>query len=451
MKSDRQFATAVTEKLQAAGFMALFAGGCVRDDLLGLPPKDYDVATDATPDQVRDLFGHRRTLPIGASFGVITVLGPPKINPIEVATFRRDGGYSDGRRPDSVHFTDAREDALRRDFTINGMFFDPVAKKVIDYVDGQTDLASQQIRAIGDAHQRIEEDKLRMLRGVRFAATYDFTIEQQTMVAIQNRAREINVVSPERIGGEIVRMFSHPSFARAFDLLVQSSLWSAVLPRDLAGDVEAIDVSLKQLKRLRISAGNSNPVATVMAVLIGDQVQSAHSTGGATDAKALLNNLQNAWKLSNDLTKSIGWIINATPILQTGDQRKWSAVQPWLMGDDAPGALDAIDARQGLTTVGNHAGNHADDYDDNHADNQSACENENTTGSGSAFARAKLKLPKNELDPQPFVTGRDLIESGIRPGPAFKQILQSIRDSQLDGEISSRDQALKRVGELIQY
>src|SRR5215510_3985433 len=146
----RSFALEIAQKLRAAGFEALWAGGCVRDQLLGLTPKDYDVATSATPDQIRDLFGRRRTLPIGASFGVITVLGPREAGQIEVATFRTDAAYSDGRHPDSVSFTTAEHDAERRDFTINGLFFDPVSEQVVDYVGGQQDLNSQILRAIGD-------------------------------------------------------------------------------------------------------------------------------------------------------------------------------------------------------------------------------------------------------------------------------------------------------------
>src|SRR5262245_11907033 len=160
------FALEIAQKLRAAGFEALWAGGCVRDELLGLVPKDYDVATSATPDQIRDLFGHRRTLPIGAAFGVITVLGTRAAGQIEVATFRSDAAYSDGRHPDSVTFTTAKHDAQRRDFTINGLFFDPVAEQVVDYVDGQQDLTRRVIRAIGDPRLRIGEDRLRMLRAV---------------------------------------------------------------------------------------------------------------------------------------------------------------------------------------------------------------------------------------------------------------------------------------------
>src|SRR5262245_6661553 len=152
----RAFALEIAQTLRTAGFEALWAGGCVRDKLLGITPKDYDVATSATPDEIRNLFGRRRTLPIGASFGVITVLGPRDAGQIEVATFRKDAAYSDGRHPDSVTFTDAEHDAQRRDFTINGLFFDPVAEKVVDYVGGQEDLKRGVIRAIGDPRQRLQ-------------------------------------------------------------------------------------------------------------------------------------------------------------------------------------------------------------------------------------------------------------------------------------------------------
>ena len=414
MKTDREFATEVTQKLQAAGFTALFAGGCVRDALLNMTPKDYDVATDAMPEQVRELFGFKRTLPIGAAFGVITVLGPRSANPIEVATFRRDGGYSDGRRPDSVEFTDAREDALRRDFTINGMFFDPVTEKVIDYVDGQTDLGLRQIRAIGNAEKRIDEDKLRMLRGIRFAATYDFSIEEKTLTAIQKRASEIGAVSSERVGGEIIRIFSHLNYARGFELLVESSLWYEILPAELAGEPETVSKRLKELNRLKISENNPNQAATVMVVLLRQSIE--NHRGSPQKVKQLLSELQNAWKLSNELIKSFGWIVDALPILMAADQKKWSEVQPWLVPADAVAALDVISAVGDDRQLG-----------------------------AVAFARAKLELPKNELDPDPFVSGQDLIEIGISPGPQFKTVLQSIRDGQLDGEISSREEALVRL------
>src|SRR5688572_18170248 len=226
----RAFALEIVQKLRAAGFEALWAGGCVRDQLLGLVPKDYDVATTAKPEQIRDVFGRRRTIPIGAAFGVVTVLGPRAAGQIEVATFRSDSTYSDGRHPDSVTFTDAQHDAQRRDFTINGLFFDPVANEVVDYVGGQDDLKRRKIRAIGDPRLRLREDKLRMLRAVRFAATFGFEIEPETFRAIKDMAADISSVSAERIGMEIRRMLVDPNRADALRLLRETNLLEHVLP-----------------------------------------------------------------------------------------------------------------------------------------------------------------------------------------------------------------------------
>ncbi|MGH7200793.1 MAG: CCA tRNA nucleotidyltransferase, partial [Planctomycetaceae bacterium] len=196
-----EFALEVVRRLREAGHQALWAGGCVRDLLLGREPQDYDVATDAVPETVRDLFGRRRTLAVGASFGVIIVRGPQ--SEVEVATFRTDLGYSDGRRPDAVAFSTPQEDAQRRDFTINGMFYDPIAERIIDYVGGEEDLKRRIIRAIGRPEDRMAEDKLRMLRAVRFAARFDFAIDPATLTAIQQQARELVIVSAERIAAEM--------------------------------------------------------------------------------------------------------------------------------------------------------------------------------------------------------------------------------------------------------
>src|SRR6185437_2477298 len=171
----REFALQVVEQLRAAGFESYGAGGCVRDQLLRRQPKDYDVATNATPDEICRVFAQRKTLKIGAAFGVIAVIGPRAAGTVEVTTFRRDAKYSDGRRPDSVTFSTAAEDAQRRDFTINGLFLDPIASQVLDFVGGQQDLQKQIVRAIGDPRARFSEDKLRMLRAVRMATTFDFT------------------------------------------------------------------------------------------------------------------------------------------------------------------------------------------------------------------------------------------------------------------------------------
>src|SRR5262245_29980401 len=226
----REFALEIAQKLRTAGFEALWAGGCVRDQLLGITPKDSDVATSAKPDEIRDLFGRRRTLPIGASFGVIMVLGPRDAGQIEVATFRKDAAYSDGRHPDAVTFSDAEHDAQRRDFTINGLFFDPLAEQVIDYVGGQQDLARRVIRAIGDPLARIAEDKLRMLRAARFAARFDFALDAGTLAAIRQQAAELVIVSAERVAAELRLILTHASRAAGVQLLADTNLLEVVLP-----------------------------------------------------------------------------------------------------------------------------------------------------------------------------------------------------------------------------
>ena len=227
----RQFALSVVTRLRDAGFHALWAGGCVRDALLGKTPKDYDVASSATPEQVIQLFSPARTVAVGASFGVVMVLGSDKqAGQVEVATFRSDGQYLDGRRPHSVRFCDAEEDALRRDFTINGMFYDPVERQLIDYVGGQKDLEAGIIRAIGDPLARFTEDKLRMLRAIRFAATFHFELDPKTKHCIQQLQAQVNQVSVERISQELKRMFSHPLRANALRLLNDTGLLQAIFP-----------------------------------------------------------------------------------------------------------------------------------------------------------------------------------------------------------------------------
>ena len=226
----RQFATEVVGKLQGAGFRALWAGGCVRDLMLGLTPADYDVATDATPEQVIALFG-RRTVPVGVSFGVVRVLGPHGSGiEVEVATFRSDGAYVDGRRPESVTFSSPELDAARRDFTINGMFLDPFTDEVIDYVGGRDDLRDRILRAIGDPAARFREDKLRLLRAVRFAARFGMAIEPGTRSALRAMAGQVVQVAAERIAQELRRMLVDERRATAMQLALDEGLAAAILP-----------------------------------------------------------------------------------------------------------------------------------------------------------------------------------------------------------------------------
>ena len=401
----REYALDVVKKLQQAGYQALWAGGCVRDQLLDLQPKDYDVATNATPAQVREAFGKKRTLPIGASFGVITVLGPKSAGHIEVATFRRDSGYSDGRHPDSVEFTDAQEDARRRDFTINGMFFDPVLEKVIDYVGGQTDLETGIVRAIGCPEERIDEDKLRMLRGVRFAATFDFELDPETMAAIQKHAPEIQTVSGERIGAEMRRMLAGANRATAVVLLRDSGLLAEIIPHGslITADGDQWERTLESLERL------DGDFESAAAILLQPILQ-----------KHGIDSISQRWKLSNAERKSIQWIGQHWRTLAQADQLPWSQVQPLLVNPDAQRALAVAASRSQQAPI------------------------------GIEFCRERLQWPMDELDPAPLLDGSDLIEIGIRPGPLFKEILNALREAQLEGQIATIDEAKKMAQELDQ-
>ncbi len=219
-------ARGIARRLQAAGYIAYFAGGCVRDFLLGRTPADFDIATDAKPEAVQALFP--RTVAVGAQFGVICVIEDG--DEFQVASFRTDGLYIDGRRPVEVTFSTPRQDAERRDFTINGMFRDPVSGEVIDFVNGRADLEAGVVRAIGNAADRFREDRLRMLRAVRFAAGLGFAIEPKTWAALRESSAEIKAVSPERIREELVRIFVAPTRVRGFDLLDESGLLRVILP-----------------------------------------------------------------------------------------------------------------------------------------------------------------------------------------------------------------------------
>jgi poly(A) polymerase len=216
----------IAARLREEGYMAYFAGGCVRDMMRGLTPKDYDIASDARPEVVQRLFP--RTYAVGAHFGVIIVM--ENDFQFEVATFRSDDAYIDGRRPSAVHFSSPKEDAARRDFTINGMFYDPVAEEVIDFVGGRADIAAKLVRAIGDPTKRFAEDRLRMLRAVRFATVLGYEIDKTTWEALVANAASINEISAERIRDELVRIFLSPNRVRGWDLLDSSGLTRAILP-----------------------------------------------------------------------------------------------------------------------------------------------------------------------------------------------------------------------------
>ncbi|MHC4180976.1 MAG: CCA tRNA nucleotidyltransferase [Planctomycetota bacterium] len=405
-EQQRRFATEVVRRLRRAGFEAYWAGGCVRDQLLGRTPKDYDVATNATPPQIRRLFGRKSTLAIGAAFGVITVLGAKPAGQVEVTTFREDAAYSDGRHPDHVTFSSAEADASRRDFTINGLFFDPIEQRVIDFVGGKEDLAGGVIRAIGRASERFGEDKLRMLRAVRFSATFDFQIDADTLEAIRQMAAQITVVSPERIAMEMRRMLVEPRRVEAVRMMLDTGLAAAVLPEIVPGDDarrKRLDHALAVLDRL---SRPGFPLA--MGALLHELVDPA----GA-------RRICRRWRLSNKETARGVWLVGHRSALADARSMPWSQLQPILISEGIEDLLALHEAA--------------------------------SPGSGEvAYCRSLLEQPREALDPPPLLTGDDLLAHGVPSGPKYRTLLRRARDAQLDGEIHTNEEALALVDRLLQ-
>jgi len=396
----REFAVEVVGKLRRAGFEAYWAGGCVRDRLLGRVPKDYDVATNATPPEIRRLFGRRRTLAVGAAFGVINVLGPKGAGQVEVTTFRRDTGYSDGRHPDNVTFSSAEEDALRRDFTINGLFCDPVEDKVLDFVGGRADLQRGVVRAIGRPAERFAEDKLRMLRAVRFSATFDFALEAQTLHAVRRMASEIAVVSPERIAMEMRRMLVEPGRARGIRLLIDSRLAAAILPELAAG--RPLEPILAVLDRLHQPG---------FPLALGALLYKLVDTAGARQVCS-------RWRLSNKETDRVCWLVGQFAVLGDARLMPWSVLQPILVAD---GVEDLLTLREAALP---------------------GC-------ADAAHCRSLLDQAPELLDPPPLLSGNDLRDHGVPSGPQYRRLLKRVRAAQLDREIGTKDEALKLVDRLM--
>ena len=399
---ERDFALEVVRDLREAGYESLWAGGSVRDALLGKTPKDYDIATSAEPADVRNVFGRGRTIPVGASFGVITVLPVKgsKASPIEVATFRSDGKYLDGRRPADVCFTNAEEDAKRRDFTINGMFYDPIEEEVIDYVGGEEDIAKQRVRAIGDPERRFAEDRLRMLRAVRFSSTLGFAIEASTADAVRKHAPAIKEVSPERIGMELRRMLVDKNRRHALELLKEVRLLQHVLPIVCDYEKGQLRMTLSRLERLH-SPTAPLALATLLSV---------------TEQPEIASKLARDLKWTSKESDRAGWLVEHQFDLRDAKERRWSEVQPLLSHE---GGQELVQLDQAIN---------------------------GQSDSVTDFCLTKLDLPKEELDPPPLVVGADLIQAGLKPGPEFKSLLAQARASQLDGEVDNKEQALRKLG-----
>lgn len=405
--SSREFAIEVVRQLKEAGFEAYWAGGCVRDLLLGIEPADFDVATSAVPQQIRRLFGHQRTLPVGAAFGVIIVLSPDRCGQVEVATFRSDASYSDGRRPDSVTFSTPELDAQRRDFTINGMFYDPMAERVIDFVGGRDDLQRKLVRAIGDASARIREDKLRMLRAVRIAARFGFEIEGQTYKVLHDHSLEAACVSGERLLVELRKTLETPAVSWAVRTWAETGLMRVLLP-----EVDQVWAKSDHARRILgmldcpQQIGWLGRLSGLLWVAVG---RYCHQT---------MSRLKERLRCSNDQAAALEFALTHQQVLADCQSLKWSQVQPLLV---SPWIMTALELLQLRTHVGE------------------------ATPSAVAWLLQRLAWQTSQLDPPALVTGQDLIAAGYKPNPKFKDWLFRVRCLQLDGQLNTKEQALEML------
>ena len=425
-------ARAVARRLGAAGHIAYFAGGCVRDIVRGVQPKDFDIATDARPEEVQNLFP--RTYAVGAHFGVIVVLEDGR--QFEIATFRSDEAYIDGRHPTTVRFSSPEEDAKRRDFTINGMFFDPVREEVIDFVGGRIDLEAKLVRAIGDPAQRFGEDRLRMLRAVRFATALDYKIDNQTWEALVRTAPTIREIAAERIRDELVRIFVSPNRLRGWDLLDSSGLMRVILPEietlkgcaqpkqfHPEGDVfKHTRLMIQQLPE-RVS------IPLVFAVIFHDVAKpvtaavdhtgrirfNEHDRIGAQMTEEILRRLRFSGVEIDAVVEMVRqhMVFKDTPKMRVAKLKRFMA-RPTF----------------------------ADELELHRVD----CESSHRILDNYQFLLHKGEEFANEpIIPPPLVRGDDLIALGFKPGPKFGEILEAIETRQLEGVVHTREEALEWV------
>jgi len=460
MSNAKQHAAEIVRTLRARGHQAYFAGGCVRDLLLGREPADYDVSTDATPRQVMQIFP--QTFAVGEQFGVVLVppaetggaTGVPSASSgqalarqgergkgaVEVATFRSDVGYSDGRHPDEVRFSkDPREDVQRRDFTINGMMLDPETNESLDFVGGREDLKAGIVRAIGDPERRFAEDKLRMLRAVRFAARFDYQIDPATMAAIQKLAPQIRQVSCERVREELTKMLTEGQARRAFELLDTTGLLREVLPEIAAmkgveqspdyhpeGDVFVHTLLLLE----KLQPGGSGSIAKTLAWgallhdvgkpptfrVAPDRIRfDGHVEVGVKMAAEICRRL----RFSNHETDQILALVDNHMRFADVQRMKQSTLKKFLR-------LPAFDEHLELHRID--------------------CLSSHGQLDSYEYSREQLRsLPPEAIRPTPLITGRDLIEAGYEPGPRFKEVLAAVEDAQLEGRLASREAAMEFV------
>lgn len=426
-------ATRLVRDLREAGFTAYFAGGCVRDALMGQQPKDYDIATNAIPAQLISLFPHAHS--VGAHFGVIVLRS--KGSTYEIATFRTDGSYSDGRRPETVTFSTPQEDAQRRDFTINGLFYDPETDQVIDFVGGQEDLRAGLLRAIGEPVARFREDYLRLLRAVRFATSLGFEIEPATWQAVQTCAPQLGCISQERIRDEFNRILLHPYRVRGFDLLVESGLMAQFLPEilDLRGCEQPpewhpegdVFVHTRLMLSL-VQAEASLPL--LLSILLHDIAKpatqtrdedtgrirfSGHDALGATMAGNILRRLRYPNDVIDEVVEMVACHMRFMNVqdMRVAKLKRFMA-RPTFQEEMELHRVDCASSN-GLT----------DNYD---------------------FLRSKEEeFSRAPIIPEPLINGRDLLSLGIPPGPKIGEILTAVQTLQLEGALTSYDEAMDWV------
>jgi len=429
----RDNAAEVVRILRRAGFEALFAGGCVRDELLGSHPEDYDVATNARPEDVEGLF--EDTHAVGRQFGVVPVKLGGTVT--EVAAFRAESGYSDGRHPDEVEFVDAQGDALRRDFTINGMFLDPETGRVLDYVGGRRDLDEKTVRAIGDPASRFGEDRLRLIRAVRFAARLGFTIEERTADAIRTLAPTLLDVSAERIADELKKALLHPSRASFVRLLDETGLCRAILPEicelkgvtqspDMHPEGDAFEHTLLLLDKLEdpswavVLAGLLHDVGKAPAAQEGGEHKFARH---ADHSARIAGDVASRLKLSNATKDRVIWLVRMhMTLLQVNEMR--------------PGKLRRLFAEEGFEELLSLA--RADALASN---GNLACHDE--------ALRRYREISREQLRPVRIITGGDLMELGLDAGPIFGELLGAAYEEQLAGEITTREEGIAFVKRLL--
>ena len=426
------YAEPIVRQLTEAGHQAVYAGGCVRDALLNRSYPDVDIATSATPDQVQSIFP-KASDPQGKAFGVIRLKQGDHV--FEIATFRVDGPYLDGRRPSSVTFTTAEEDAKRRDFTVNGMFFDPLKNEVLDFVRGRADLEAKTIRAIGDPLARFTEDRLRLFRAIRFAVQLGFVIEPKTWDALVRLAPESKTLAPERVRDELVKIFTSPDPARGLDLLHDSGLVAAWIPEllEMRGCAQSPEHHPEgdvwvHTRLLLTHLKNPSPILAFSALLhdVGKPRTSrtepsgrirffGHEGVGARMAQEILRRL----RFSNDEVEAVEACIANHMAFKDAPQMRVSTLKRLLARPTFAEELELhrIDCASSHGELDIHR----------------------------FLAAKQAEFSKEEIKPRPLVTGHDLQELGVPPGPAMGKLLHQLMDEQLEGKLTDREGALARA------